>query len=99
MEHSINKNPQSTLGILAFENNPLYAKHRFISSYPVSEFVKTGEIVKKRRKLMSFKKNKCKQKYKYKMHVHSIVVYLKLLVLALSNWVKLKFLSSKLSTN
>ena len=48
-EPTINMGDPETLGIVAFENNSLYDKHRFISSYPVSgeafdHFVKTGEI-------------------------------------------------------
>jgi hypothetical protein len=49
MEHSINMGDPKTLGIVAFENNPLYDKHHFITSYPASKeafetFVKTGNI-------------------------------------------------------
>ena len=36
-----------TLGIVAFEKNPLYDKHRFISSYPVSIKKKTRFYLKK----------------------------------------------------
>jgi hypothetical protein len=48
-EPTINMGDPETLGIVAFEKNPLYDKHRFISSYPVSQeafdhFVETGEI-------------------------------------------------------
>lgn len=48
-EPTINMGDPQTLGIVAFENNPLYDKHRFITSYPISEeafetFEKTGNI-------------------------------------------------------
>lgn len=48
-EPTINIGDPETLGIVSFENNPLYDKYHFISSYPVSpeafdHFVETGEI-------------------------------------------------------
>jgi len=48
-EPTINMGDPETLGIVAFENNSLYDKHRFITSYPISEeafetFEETGNI-------------------------------------------------------
>ncbi len=48
-EPTINIGDPETRGIVSFENNPLYDKYHFISSYPVSpeafdHFVETGEI-------------------------------------------------------
>lgn len=48
-EPTINMGDPETLGIVAFENNPLYDKKRFITSYTISEkaferFEKTGCI-------------------------------------------------------
>ena len=48
-EPTINIRDPETLGIISFENNPLYDKHHFISSYPVSPeafeaFKETGNI-------------------------------------------------------
>lgn len=48
-ESTINIGDSESLGIIAFENNPLYKNHHFITSYPISEkrfeiFKKTGNI-------------------------------------------------------
>lgn len=48
-ELTINIGDPETRGIISFENNPLYDKHHFISSYPVSPeafeaFKETGNI-------------------------------------------------------
>lgn len=48
-EATINIGDPESLGIIAFENNPLYENHHFISGYPISEkafeiFNKTGNI-------------------------------------------------------
>jgi len=48
-EPTINIGDPETLGIVSFENNPLYEDHHFISGYPISpkafdHFVETGEI-------------------------------------------------------
>ena len=48
-EPTINIGDPETRGIISFENNPLYDKHHFISSYPVSPeafeaFKETGNI-------------------------------------------------------
>ena len=48
-EPTINIGDPESLGVIAFENNPLYENHHFISGYPISEeaferFNKTGNI-------------------------------------------------------
>lgn len=48
-ESTINIGDPESPGIVAFEKNPLYDKHSFISSYPISQkafdnFVKTGNF-------------------------------------------------------
>jgi hypothetical protein len=48
-EPTINIGDPESLGIVSFENNPLYEDHHFISGYPISEeafetFKETGNI-------------------------------------------------------
>ena len=65
-EPTINMGDPETQAIAAFENNTLYDKHRFISSYPVSQeafdhFKKTGNIglspEERKAKIDAFQKN------------------------------------------
>ena len=105
-EPAIHIGDPESLGIVSFENNPLYKDYHFISGYPISDeefktFIETGNIglspQERAQKINKLQRTQAQEEKKKQLQARFIVAYRRTPGLRISNCVKLKLFKSSLS--